>query len=119
MSDPWPAGSSAALLTFAPIIQHESLEFAPLGLKNMLNGGGAIVDLSFSPSGKGSSPTSVRMEVRGTGEFMAYCSQEPSAVYGGEKGMRALAFDHDPASCQLLIQLPSEGLLDETVVIEF
>ena len=111
------AGSSAALITMAPIVQHGSVEFAPLGLTNMLNGGGSIMDLK--PQSPGNGAGSISMEVRGTGEFIAYCSQQPKAVLGGDKGMQALDFEHEPASCRLLIQLPFEGPLDQTVSLNF
>ena len=101
----------------APIVQHGSVEFAPLGLTNMLNGGGSIMDLK--PQSPGNGAASISMEVRGTGEFIAYCSQQPKAVLGGDKGMQTLDFEHEPATCQLLIQLPFEGPLDQTVSLEF
>lgn len=101
----------------APIVQHSGIDFAPLGLTNMLNGGGAIRAMQARPSDNGSSSLTVSMEVRGTGDFLAYSSHPPSAVYGGERGMRSLAFDHNPASRQLHLELPPEGLLDQTVVI--
>lgn len=100
-------------------MQHDSIQFAPLGLTNMLNGGGSVMDVKYCPPGNGSSAGSISMEVRGTGEFLAYCSQLPTAVTGGENGMQALAFNHEPASCRLLIQLPTEGLLDQTIIVKF
>ena len=103
----------------APIAQKDGIEFAPLGLTNMLNGGGSITSLSFQQPDNGSSAVIAIMTVRGTGEFLAYSSHKPASVYGGERGMRSLAFEHNPASQQLHIELPPEGLLDQTVVLQF
>lgn len=35
--------SHAAIVTFARVCRHHGVDFAPIGLKNMLNGGGAVV----------------------------------------------------------------------------
>lgn len=85
----------------------------------MLNGGGSIKSMQAHQLDNGGGSCTVSLDVRGTGDFLAYSSHQPTAVYGGERGMRSLSFDHDPASRQLHIELPPEGLLDQTVVIQF
>ncbi len=41
-----PAGGQAAMVTFAPLMEQDDIQFAALGLRNMLNGGGAILACS-------------------------------------------------------------------------
>lgn len=50
-------------------------EFAPIGLVNMLNTGGAIQSVAYNDRAK-----AVKIGVKGTGEMRAYASQRPAAV---------------------------------------
>lgn len=62
------------LITVSPvtILSHNSVQFAPIGLANMLNTGGAIQSLAFKAS-------TVRIGVKGTGEMRVYASEKPLA----------------------------------------
>ncbi|KAL7094860.1 hypothetical protein ACP275_11G130900 [Erythranthe tilingii] len=62
------------LITVSPItvLAHNSVLFAPIGLVNMLNTGGAIQSLAFKAS-------TVRIGVKGTGEMRVYASDKPLA----------------------------------------
>lgn len=54
--------SQAAIVTFAPVCRHKGIEFAPVGLINMLNGGGAITSIEAETeldSGRSSSTATV------------------------------------------------------------
>ncbi|XP_057983862.1 galactinol--sucrose galactosyltransferase [Malania oleifera] len=64
------------LMTVSPIalLPGKSVQFAPIGLVNMLNSGGAIQSLSFNKE-----EASVRIGVKGTGEMRAFASQKPRA----------------------------------------
>ncbi|CAK9176150.1 unnamed protein product [Ilex paraguariensis] len=64
------------LITVSPItiLTSKSVEFAPFGLANMLNSGGAIQALEFDEEA-----SSVRVGVKGTGEMRVYASKRPRA----------------------------------------
>lgn len=52
------------------------ISFAPIGLIKMFNSGGAISAYEFDPN-----TSTVYLKVRGCGDFGAYCSVRPQAVY--------------------------------------
>ncbi|XVE67883.1 hypothetical protein DITRI_Ditri09bG0023500 [Diplodiscus trichospermus] len=62
------------LITVSPVtvLPGKSVQFAPIGLVNMLNAGGAIRSLVYLDS-------SVQIEVKGTGELVVYASVKPRA----------------------------------------
>ncbi|MFQ6665944.1 hypothetical protein Gotur_032480 [Gossypium turneri] len=62
------------LITVSPVtvFGRKSVQFAPIGLVNMLNAGGAIQSLAFNES-------SVRIELKGAGEMRAFASDKPTA----------------------------------------
>ena len=64
------------LITVSPvtILARKSVHFAPIGLVNMLNTGGAIQSLAFDDE-----KSSVCVGVRGTGEMRVFASQKPVA----------------------------------------
>ena len=76
-----PAGWHSTVVTVAPISRFHSggaaLEFAPIGLSNMLNGGGAVRGLHAEPRGKATGELLVSLTVRGRGTLLAYSSLKP------------------------------------------
>ncbi|XP_010249424.2 PREDICTED: galactinol--sucrose galactosyltransferase [Nelumbo nucifera] len=63
------------LLTVSPVkLLSNQIQFAPIGLVNMLNTGGAIRSLDFN-----NETNSVRIGVRGTGEMRSFTSEKPKA----------------------------------------
>ncbi|XAR58211.1 Galactinol--sucrose galactosyltransferase [Bertholletia excelsa] len=64
------------LITFSPVslVTNKSVQFAPIGLVNMLNTGGAIQSVRVH-DGSGS----VLVEVRGAGEMRVFASEKPRA----------------------------------------
>ncbi|XP_040987037.1 galactinol--sucrose galactosyltransferase-like [Juglans microcarpa x Juglans regia] len=63
------------LLTVSPVTtlqSNKSIQFAPIGLVNMLNSGGAIQSLEFDDEEK-----LVRVGVRGSGELRVFASEKP------------------------------------------
>lgn len=62
------------LLTVSPVtlLSNKSIQFAPIGLVNMLNSGGAIQSLEFDDEEK-----LVRVGVRGSGEMRVFASEKP------------------------------------------
>ena len=64
------------LITVSPIttLGYKSVEFAPIGLVNMLNSGGAIESVTYVSN-------RVRVGVKGTGEMRVFASEKPSECY--------------------------------------
>ncbi len=48
------AAGRSTIVTMAAIQQQDGVEFAPVGLTNMMNCGGAVLDLALSAAGPGS-----------------------------------------------------------------
>lgn len=65
------------------VLAGKSVHFAPIGLVNMLNAGGAILTLTYDELKR-----SVRMEVKGSGEMRVFASEEPQAcnINGNDVG---------------------------------
>ncbi|KAF8010949.1 hypothetical protein BT93_J1550 [Corymbia citriodora subsp. variegata] len=87
------------LITVSPVtvLTGKPVQFAPIGLANMLNTGGAIQSLSF----KGDA---VEAGVRGAGEMRAYASVEPSAC---KINGRDVPFEYDER--MVIVQVPWTG----------
>jgi raffinose synthase len=66
--------ADADMLTLAPIVRNAAgVEHAALGLTNMLNGGGAMENVSYAGD-------VLSVELRGEGEFLLYCTHKPVHV---------------------------------------
>ncbi|XP_004298977.1 PREDICTED: galactinol--sucrose galactosyltransferase-like [Fragaria vesca subsp. vesca] len=101
---------SYELLTIAPVrvLPKKLIQFAPIGLVNMLNTGGAIQSLEFEDSG-----TLVKIGVRGSGEMRAFASEKPTACkIGGEE----VEFDYVDKMVIIQVQWPSSS---RTTVVEY
>lgn len=63
------------LITVSPVtvLPGKSVKFAPIGLVNMLNTGGAVQSLAFDEA-----QNLVEVGVRGTGEMRVYASEKPT-----------------------------------------
>ncbi|KAJ0230921.1 galactinol--sucrose galactosyltransferase 5 [Hirschfeldia incana] len=91
------------LITVSPVVTVEgsSVQFAPIGLVNMLNTSGAIRSLVYHEE-------SVEIGVRGTGEFRVYASRKPvSCKIDGE----VVEFGYEES--MVMVQVPwsaPEGL---------
>ncbi|XP_024313731.1 probable galactinol--sucrose galactosyltransferase 4 [Brachypodium distachyon] len=71
--------SSFELFTFAPVtritgVGSDEKKFAPIGLVDMMNCGGTIVDVEYGDSGE------VRMKVKGEGRVVAYSNVRPKRI---------------------------------------
>ncbi|KAI3503468.1 hypothetical protein L1887_31910 [Cichorium endivia] len=69
------------LVTVSPItvLAHKLVRFAPIGLVNMLNSGGAIQSVTFVSNIDGA--CMVQIGVKGAGEMVVFASQKPSECY--------------------------------------
>ncbi|KAK9289200.1 hypothetical protein L1049_017674 [Liquidambar formosana] len=76
--------SSFEIFTISPVHKlNEKAKFAPIGLENMFNSGGAIEFLEYGCSG---SLCSVKIKVKGAGMFLAYSSGKPiEIILNGKK----------------------------------
>ncbi|KAL6973129.1 galactinol--sucrose galactosyltransferase [Sarracenia purpurea var. burkii] len=64
------------ILTIAPVkVFNQSLHFAPIGLLDMYNSGGAIEALSCTPGASGG--CRIKIKARGYGRFGAYSNEKP------------------------------------------
>ena len=71
--------SSFELFSFVPIEKVDpTIKFAPIGLTNMFNSGGTIQELEYIKSG---AEKTVKIKVKGDGDFLAYSSVSPKKSY--------------------------------------
>lgn len=64
--------STFELFSFVPVTKlNRNVKFAPIGLINMLNSGGAIQELEYKEDG-------TKLKVKGEGTFLAYSSESPN-----------------------------------------
>lgn len=121
-----PAGGESATVTIAPVVSHNGVQFAPIGLINMLNPGGAVMSVKYdstvhrwysSPPQRGSNRTgqsqnvsmTAHVEVKGAGSFVAYCSRLPLSCRIMD---REVSFNYDEATGKLTVQLPRGGPIE-------
>lgn len=83
-------------------VVNETLDFAPIGLIDMYNAGGATEGLCFDHELSG---CSVRIEARGCGRFGAYSSKKPiyCTVNGNKEEIK-----YDPENGLLIVELEGE-----------
>ena len=95
------------LVTVSPVTSMKnSVRFAPIGLANMLNTGGAIRSLEFDGEGN-----SVRVGVKGRGEMRAFASAKPRAcLVNGE----VVGFGYE--EMMVVVQVPWPGSSGVSVV---
>ncbi|GMY17075.1 stachyose synthase-like [Fagus crenata] len=92
--------STFEIFSFVPIEKvNPTIKFAPIGLTNMFNSGGAIQELEYIES---AAEKSVKIKVKGGGNFLAYSSGSPKKCYlnGAEVAFEWLA------SGRLILNLP-------------
>jgi len=109
-----PSGSAAAqvtlqhreweVLTIAPVLAQGRVEWAPLGLVEMINAGGAVVATTLTRAPADDHDAEARLTSRAAGRFLAYCTPRPASVWreGGELG---LPFSYDDATGLLAMQI--------------
>ncbi|PHU30501.1 putative galactinol--sucrose galactosyltransferase 4 [Capsicum chinense] len=76
--------STFEIFSFVPIKQLSPIaKFAPIGLTNMFNSGGAIQGLQYEEAtgDHGANYASAKVEVKGGGNFLAYSSAVPTKCY--------------------------------------
>ncbi|XP_059311787.1 stachyose synthase [Lycium ferocissimum] len=96
--------SAFEIFSFVPIKQLSPIaKFAPIGLTNMFNGGGAIQGLQYEEAIGDGDNASAKVEVKGGGNFLAYTSVLPSKCYlnGAE-----VEFEWSSQDGKLILNLP-------------
>ncbi|KAK9995198.1 hypothetical protein SO802_024901 [Lithocarpus litseifolius] len=87
--------SSFEIFSFVPVEKlGPTIKFAPVGLTNMFNNGGAIQELEYINCDSGvENNKSVKIKVKGDGNFLAYSSASPKECYlnGAEVAFEWLA----------------------------
>ncbi|KAK9278327.1 hypothetical protein L1049_027892 [Liquidambar formosana] len=98
------------LLTVSPVmvLPSKSVQFAPIGLVNMLNAGGAIQSLVSNDD-----ENSVRIEVRGSGEMRVFASEKPVACRIDGVGVK---FSYDDQLVMVQVPWPNSPRLS---IIEY
>ncbi|XP_057492102.1 probable galactinol--sucrose galactosyltransferase 5 [Actinidia eriantha] len=95
------------LVTVSPVTSMKnSVQFAPIGLANMLNTGGAIRSLEFDGEGN-----SVRVGVKGRGEMRAFASAKPRACLVNGEGV---GFGYE--EMMVVVQVPWSGSSGVSIV---
>ncbi|KAK2355810.1 stachyose synthase [Trifolium repens] len=99
---------SFELMTVSPVtvLSKNSIQFAPIGLVNMLNSGGSIQSLEFDEE-----ENLVKIGVRGHGEMRVFASQKPiSCLIDGT----SVKFEYDDS--MVVLQVPWPGSSKLTMV---
>lgn len=91
--------STFELYSFVPVTKLGGIKFAPIGLTNMFNSGGTILELEHVESG---AEVGAKLKVKGGGNFLAYSSESPKKfqLNGSE-----VAFEWKPDG-KLTLNLP-------------
>ncbi|MCO5571400.1 hypothetical protein L7F22_025140 [Adiantum nelumboides] len=89
--------------------------FAPIGLLQMFNSGGAILDFITESSGETALST-IRLKVHGCGEFGAYSSVKPQDCLVNTE---VSTFFYDPHTGLLKVLLPRSECLSQDIVFRF
>lgn len=115
-------GGTSAVVTVAPVLQHQGIRAAAVGLSNMLNSGGAVLSCSLhSPSQSESLPGNGRssscqldLVVKGHGTLLMYSNASPSSVHVHSCN---LPFEYDDQSGRLTVSLNGEHLQQDVTVV--
>ncbi|EEF37676.1 probable galactinol--sucrose galactosyltransferase 5 [Ricinus communis] len=85
------------LITVSPVVtlSEKSIQFAPIGLVNMLNTGGAMQSLSYNAD------SSIEIGVRGEGEMRVFASEKPRACRIDGKEVE---FEYE--ECMVVVEVP-------------
>ena len=121
-------GGGTSIVTMAPVAvvdddessSSSPIAFAPLGLRSMFNGGGAVAAFELGTvesegSDGGSQRARARVGVVGAAPFSSFCSAKPSSVRGKERGENGsleeedLEWRWDERCGELMVSPPSSS----------
>lgn len=117
------AGGEATVVTLAPFAEHGGVEVAPLGLSNMVNVGGAVLDFQLksergadSNGGQPSKGVLAHLVVKGIGQLLVASTAAPRRVLvDGVPGVYA----YDAAAGSTVVQLPAGPNLTRDVSLSY
>jgi raffinose synthase len=109
------------IFTVAPVQTSDHVSWAPIGLRDMLNSGGALSNAgpleqaltttNSTSDGRWRHTNTAGIKTRGPGRFVAYCQPAPSTILicdGTRKISSELSFSHDEKTGMLSFYLPNE-----------
>ena len=110
------------MVTITPVLQHQGVRAAALGLSNMLNSGGAVLSCHLHSSsqnkslhGNGhNSSCQLDVTVKGHGTLLLYSDSSPSSVHANSC---TLPFEYDEQSGRLAVPLSGEHLQQDVTVV--
>eukprot|EP00908_Phaeocystis_cordata_P007187 Transcript_1783.p1 GENE.Transcript_1783~~Transcript_1783.p1 ORF type:complete len:589 (-),score=246.71 Transcript_1783:205-1905(-) len=107
------------VFTVSALERRDGVSWAPLGLVQMLNGGGALVASELSRRGLFGGALWAHVQLRASGEFGAYCQPCPRSVrvdgepaefqHDAATGMLRVALPVDAAPVELMVEFPKAG----------
>lgn len=89
--------------------------FAPIGLVNMFNSGGAIKQVNYETSKAGN----VDLRVRGCGPFGAYSSARPRRILRDNIKDEEFFYEENSGFLTLNLQVPDEEMYQWNITIEY
>jgi raffinose synthase len=110
-------GGGCDLITVSPIARAGGVLFAPVGLVDMLNCGGAVLASALEEGGAGAGAgagAAAALRVKGGGQFLAFASHRPAAV---EVGGAAVEFGYHGQ--QLTFAVAAEGSATSECTVRF
>ena len=109
------ASGKSDIVTVAPVLSVAvGFKVACVGLVNMLNAGGAVMDVKLGTARSGS--VQCEVVVKGCGQLLLYATSAPSHVTSSD---RVLEFEYAEKRKRLLIDLPEASELQTTILVEF
>ncbi len=113
--------ATGELVVISPLVEAGGVQFAPIGLEDMFNCGGAVRSCAPLPAaGRGGKPKDAGFcfSVRGCGRFLCYSSREPLRVLVANGGGMELHCGYDAAIGALRFDVPAvKGLACELQVL--
>lgn len=109
----WLEGQRSTIITIAAIGERNGVRFAPIGLTNMFNAGGAVTAY-HSPADNSSAFAT--LQVKGHGEFLMYADRSPSRV---ELDGSDLPVTFDATTSAAYVEIPAGVKLTHQMSIYF
>lgn len=108
------------VVTISPVMEVDGIAFAAIGLTDMLNAGGAVMDVQMAAHGPAGSLVVATLDVRGVGQFLAYASKKPVTV---DINGILVEFEYEKSAAELRFHLGGDGsggvLTLATVTVRF
>ena len=109
------ASGKSDIVTVTPVLSVAvGFKVACIGLINMLNAGGAVMDVKLGTASSGS--VQLEVLVKGSGQLLLYATSAPSHVTSSDM---VLKFEYAEQSKRLLVDLPEASELQNTVLVKF